>query len=117
MKKIVVVLLINSILLACVNDVERIPMECFVYDSITKKPLNDVNIFQILDGKKTHITTTSESGQFKVKGLSRLTFGMEVHKLSNLFFLEKEGYKIDTIETYGGKNDFYKKDSLFLKPN
>ena len=117
MKKNVFGLLIFNSLLACVKDTQRISMEGYIYDSITKEPLNNVFVYQILDGKKTKITKTSDRGQFKVNGLSQLTFGMEVHNLGNLFFLERKGYKTKTIETYGGTNDFYKKDSLFLKPN
>lgn len=117
MKKSLLIILTLLFLVGCVKDTKRIPMEAYIYDSKTKKPLDNVSIFQILDGKKTQIATTSEKGQFKVKGLSQLTFGMEVHKLRNLFFLEKKGYETDSIETYGGANDFYKKDSLFMKSN
>ncbi|WP_443937007.1 hypothetical protein [Pedobacter sp. MW01-1-1] len=115
MKNRILMLIFCFVCISCVKDIQRIPMECYVYDSKTKTPLQNVNITQILKGKKSIITKTSKNGYFKIDKLTKLRFGMENHKLVNLFFLEKEGYKIDTIETYGGTNDVYKRDSIFMK--
>ncbi len=75
--------------ISCVKDIQRFPMECYVYDSKTKKTLKHVNVTQIFDGKKSIITTTSEKRYFKIEKLTKLSLGMENHKLVNIFFRKK----------------------------
>lgn len=113
MKKLVI--LLNFISLSCVKDAQRIAMEGYVYDSVTKIPIKDVKIMQSLDAKDIILAVTSTKGYFKVNSLSSLGFGMERHQLANLILLKKPGYLSDTIEIFGGSNDMYRSDSIFLK--
>ncbi|ANF49894.1 hypothetical protein A0O34_04835 [Chryseobacterium glaciei] len=113
MKKLI--LLLIFIILSCAKDTQRVAMECYVYDSTTKKPVEDVEITQQLDGENVIVAKTSAKGYFKVTRSTKLSFGMETHNLANLFFLKKNGYLTDTIETSGGANDLYKQDSIFLR--
>lgn len=101
-------------ILSCTNDTQRIAMECYVYDSMTKTPVKNVEVTQLLDGENAIIAVTSSKGYFKVDKLSKLKIGMESHNLASLILLKKQGYLTDTIEVYGGINDLYKKDSIFI---
>lgn len=69
----------------------------------------------MLDGKRTVQAKTSEKGYFEIDQSTKLSFGMESHKLANIFFIEKNGFQTDTLEVYGGINDVFKKDSIFMK--
>ncbi|WP_267404871.1 MULTISPECIES: hypothetical protein [unclassified Chryseobacterium] len=115
-KKIFYLFIVN-ISLSCVKDTERIGMNCYVYDFDTKKPINEVKVFQLVNGEEQIIARTSINGNFKVGEVTKLKIGMESHKLATLILLKKEGYVTDTIETYGNKNDLYHEDSIFLKNN
>lgn len=113
MKKLI--FLLTFMILSCTKDTQRISMECYIYDFSTKAPINNVEITQLLDGKNVILTKTSTKGYFKVDKLTQLSLGMESRNLASLIFLKKEGYITDTIEIYGGTNDTYKRDSIFLK--
>lgn len=115
MIKTIFYLFVVNISLSCVKDTERIGMNCYVYDFDTKKPINEVQVFQLLNGKEKKIAITSINGNFKVQEVTKLKLGMESHKLANLILLKKQGYTNDTLETFGNTNDFYEKDSIFLK--
>lgn len=109
--------LLISVLLfvSCVKDVQRVEMKCYVYDSVLKTPLKDVEVLQLLDGNHVVITVSSIKGYFEVSKQTKLNVGMESHNLANLILLKKSGYLTDTIEIYGNSNDLYKRDSIFMK--
>lgn len=113
--KIYLLIILALMYSSCVNDTKRNAIECFVYDSTTKKPIRDVQVIQKLDGKRVLVSTTSKLGYFKINKMTELKLGLETHNLTNLYYLEKEGYLIDTLISYGGINDIDKRDSVFLK--
>lgn len=115
MKKIFTLNIAYLLLISCVNDIDRIKTEGYVYDYDTKKPLQNVRILQIVNGSNILVTKTSEDGYFGLKKKTKMSLGTERHILGNIYVLEKEGYQTDTLEIYGGVNDIYKKDSLFIK--
>ncbi|MEN4760128.1 hypothetical protein ABEG63_07280 [Chryseobacterium sp. C39-AII1] len=115
MIKTIFYLFVVNISLSCVKDTKRIGMNCYVYDFDTKKPINNVEVCQLINDEEQIIARTSINGNFKVQEVTKLKLGMESHKLANLILLKKEGYVTDTIETYGNKNDLYHEDSIFLK--
>jgi hypothetical protein len=100
---------------SCVNDIKRNALECFVYDSITKKPIPDLQVIQKLDGKRVLVAKTSKVGYFKIDKLTELKLGMETHNLTNVYFLEKNGYVVDTIISYSSSNAVDRRDSIFMK--
>lgn len=101
--------------ISCVKDTQRVEMKCYIYDSISKTPIKDVKVIQLLDGKHVVIAMSSKKGYFEVNRQTKLSLGMESHNLANLILLKKQGYLTDTIKIYGNSNDLYKKDSLFMK--
>lgn len=101
---------------SCVNDTKRNALECFVYDSITKKPITDVKVIQKLDGKRVLVAKTSKVGYFKIDKITELKLGMETHNLANMYFLEKNEFVVDTIISYGSPNTVDRRDSVFMKP-
>lgn len=114
MKKINLLILV-LLFVSCVKDTQRVEMKCYIYDSISKTPIKNVEVVQLLDGKHVVITVSSIKGYFEVSKQTKLTLGMESHNLANLILLKKQNYLTDTIEIYGNSNDLYKKDSIFMK--
>lgn len=49
MKKGIIFLIICAIVVSCVNDVRRIPMEAYIFDSQTKKPAVNVDVVQLMN--------------------------------------------------------------------
>jgi hypothetical protein len=115
MKKNNLLLLVLVLLVSCTKDTQRVEMKCYVYDSISKTPIENVEVIQLLDGEHVVVAMSSTKGYFEVSKQTKLSLGMEFHNLANLILLKKQNYLTDTIEVYGNSNDLYKKDSIFMK--
>lgn len=112
-KKIALLLLL--LFVSCDKDTQRVEMKCYIYDSISKTPIENVEVIQLLDGEHVVVAISSIKGYFEVSKQTKVSLGMESRNLANLILLKKQNYLTDTIEVYGNSNDLYKKDSIFMK--
>lgn len=108
-------LLLLLLFVSCARDTQRVEMKCYVYDSISKTPIENVEVIQLLDGEHVVVAISSIKGYFEVCKQTKVSLGMASHNLANLILLKKKNYLTDTIEVYGNSNDLYKKDSIFMK--
>jgi len=87
MNKIFCFLLIYIITLSCNIYNKKEFYTGYVYDFVTRKPLQNVKVIEL---ESNHETTTNEKGYFSMKKLENVS--------SSLIF-EKEGYRKDTIRS------------------